>query len=181
MTFYYEILDFIEVIRLLFDSVKTTYRSVFSLILSRKRFKNGFKFWVLNLQFFIISGTRVVKPNTIKLFRAILHNTKSSDFSDCIFKSYMWIRIKCNTYICMSHKILQSLRIHSWFCHVRAICVSANMRRNNWKRVFIYAVVFISKAQFDKRLGDSLSRWECQVLLINHAIMSPSKAGSWIR
>ena len=39
----------------------------------------------------------------------------------------------------------------------------------------------ISKAQFDKRLGDSLSRWECQVLLINHAIMSPSKAGSWIR
>ena len=43
------------------------------------------------------------------------------------------------------------------------------------------AVVFISKAQFDKRLGDSLSRWECQVLLINHAIMSPSKAGSWIR
>ena len=39
----------------------------------------------------------------------------------------------------------------------------------------------ISKAQFDKRLGDSLSRWECQVLLINHAIMSPSKGGPWIR
>ena len=42
----------------------------------------------------------------------------------------MRIGVKCNSYITMSHKILQRFWIHAGFRHIAAIRVPANMRRN---------------------------------------------------
>ena len=49
-----------------------------------------------------------------------------------IIESDMRVHIHCDRYIRMPHEVLQRLWIHSRFCHIRAIGVSANMRRNVW-------------------------------------------------
>ena len=49
-----------------------------------------------------------------------------------IIESDMCVHIHCDRYIRMPHEVLQRLWIHSRFCHIRAIGVSAYMRRNVW-------------------------------------------------
>ena len=47
-----------------------------------------------------------------------------------VLKAMMRISVKRNPYIAMPHKVLQRLRIHSRFCHITAIRMPANMRRD---------------------------------------------------
>ena len=44
----------------------------------------------------------------------------------------MRVHIHCDRYIRMPHEVLQFLGIHSRFCHIAAIGVSAYMRRDVW-------------------------------------------------
>ena len=50
----------------------------------------------------------------------------------CIIKSDMRVHIHCDRYIRMPHEVLQCLWIHSRFCHIRTIRMSAYMRCNVW-------------------------------------------------
>ena len=49
-----------------------------------------------------------------------------------VIESDMRVHIHCDRYIRMPHEVLQRLRIHSRFCHIRAIGVSAYMWSNVW-------------------------------------------------
>ena len=49
-----------------------------------------------------------------------------------IIESDMRVHIHGNRYIRMSHEVLWRLWIHSRFCHIRAISVTAHMRRDVW-------------------------------------------------
>ena len=51
----------------------------------------------------------------------------------CIIESNMRVHIHCNRYIRMPHEVLQRLWIHSRFCHIGAIGMSAYMRRDIWQ------------------------------------------------
>ena len=49
-----------------------------------------------------------------------------------IIESDMRVHIHCDRYIRMPHEVLQRLGIHSRFCHIRTIRVSAYMRCDVW-------------------------------------------------
>ena len=49
-----------------------------------------------------------------------------------IIESDMRVHVHCDLYIRMPHEVLQRLWIHSRFCHIRAIGMSAYMRCNIW-------------------------------------------------
>lgn len=70
-----------------------------------------------------------------------LHNTEFGYFSCNILIMNMSICVKRDRNIRMSHKILQSLRIHSALCHIGTVCVPADVRRDQRQRDFVYAVI----------------------------------------
>ena len=58
-----------------------------------------------------------------------------------IIESDMRVHIHCNRYIRMPHEVLQCLGIHSRFCHIRAIGVSAYVRCNIWHLYSVNVIV----------------------------------------
>ena len=56
----------------------------------------------------------------------------------------MRIGIKCNSYITISHKILQRFWIYTGFRHIAAIRVPANMRGDNSHLHFVSIIIFLN-------------------------------------
>lgn len=61
------------------------------------------------------------------LFSCIFQPLHLLKFFLRILKSNMGVNIKCHGNILMPHEVLQCLRIHAGFRHVRAICMTAYM------------------------------------------------------
>lgn len=121
---------------------KITYRSVFSLIFARKRFKNRFKILILNLRFFNTLGS-FLNQIIIHISSDFLHNTKSSHLLIIYFTSFLPLRRLADyssastirKFVLLGDSpgyhtsFLQSVRTlggHSWLPHLRKTYSSHN-------------------------------------------------------
>ena len=83
---------------------------------------NHFKHLLRHRFLFLPLNLRLCFP---KLFHPL-------QFFFSIIESDMRVHIHCDRYIRMPHEVLQRLGIHSRFCHIRTIRVSAYMRCDVW-------------------------------------------------
>ena len=86
----------------------------------------------------------------------------SLQFFLSIIESDMRVHIHCDRYIRMPHEVLQCLRIHSRFCHIRAIGVSAYVRCNIWHLYSVNVIVCSSKESQRSDRGQYIQPASCK-------------------
>ena len=118
-------------------------KCLFSTFFRSKRYKIGYKNSVLYPTFSAFyaepKGTNFSSGRVISV--KFLHNSKLCNLCCNIFILNMSISIESYRDIRMSHKILQSLGVHTALCHIGTVSVPANVRRDLGNRLSIYAVI----------------------------------------
>ena len=77
----------------------------------------------------------------------------------------MSICIQCNSYNRMLHQVLKRFRIHSRFCHIAAISMTAYMGSDFWQLLFIDTVVFRQCPLKISNFPKSRIRTSCHIFL----------------
>lgn len=107
----------------------------------------------------------------------------SLQFLFCIVQANMCISVQSHSYICMSHKVLQSFGIHTRLCHVATISMLTHMRCHFRQFFFIDAIVFsynMFKILFPMQLLPSAYHfYPSKVNLLSHLLLALSSVFSF--